>query len=136
MASYNLIVLMGNLTKDIQLSYTPNQVEMANFGIAVNKKYKTANGEQKESVLFIDCVAFKKNAINLNKYVFKGSPILITGELQLDMWEKDGQKYSKHKVMVHSFQLLPTGQPKEQEPQQQARAEPAKQTDGEDDTPW
>ena len=106
MANYNLIVLMGNITKDIELSYTPNQVEVANFGIAVNKKF-TVNGEKRESVLFVDCVAFKKNAINLNKYVSKGDPLFITGELQLDTWTtNEGQKRSKHKILVNSFQFI------------------------------
>lgn len=107
MASYNLIVLMGNLTRDVKLSYTPNQVEVADFGIAVNKKFKSSNGEQKESVLFIDCVAFKKNAVNLNKFVSKGDPIFLTGELQHDTWKaKDGTKRSKHRVIVEKFQFL------------------------------
>ena len=118
MISYNLVVLVGNLTRQVELSYTPNQVEIATFGIAVNKKFTTKTGEKKESVLFIDCVAFAKNAVNLNKFTAKGDPILISGELQLDTWEKDGQRRSKHKILVQNFQFMgkpqePTAKPKE-----------------------
>ncbi|KKN73493.1 hypothetical protein LCGC14_0400690 [marine sediment metagenome] len=99
--NYNLIVLGGNITRDIELSYTPNQVAVANFGIAVNKKYKG-----KESVVFIDCVAFSGRAETLHKYLSKGDPLFITGELTLDQWEKDGVKHSRHKVLVQSFQFI------------------------------
>jgi len=117
--NYNLLVLGGNITREVKLSYTPSQVEIADFGIAVNKKYITKSGEQRESVLYIDCVAFKNNAVNLNKYVSNGSPILLTGELQFDTWEKDGQRKSKHKMLVQSFQFLatkPKAEPKNEQP--------------------
>ena len=113
MSSYNLVVLMGNLTRDIELSYTTNQVAVAQTGIAVNKKYK-----DKETVLFVDLVCFGKQAETLNKYTSKGSPLLISGELTLDQWEaKDGTKRSKHKVIVQSFQFLGDGQKKESQPE-------------------
>jgi len=109
MASYNYIALMGNITRDITLSYTPNQVEVAEFGMAVNKKYK-----DKETVCFIDCVAFKNNAVNLNKYCKKGDPLFISGELQLDTWQdKEGGNRSKHKILVNSFQFLLSGEKKQ-----------------------
>lgn len=97
----NMIILAGRLTRDIQLSFTPNQVEVAEFGMAINKKYK-----DKETVCFVDCVAFQKNAVNINKYLKKGDALFVSGELQLDTWEKDGQKRSKHKVLVQSFEFV------------------------------
>lgn len=123
MPAFNLVILVGNLTRAVELSYTPAQVEVATFGLAVNKKYTTKAGEKKDSVLFIDCVCFGKNAINLNKYTSKGSPILISGELQLDSWEKDGQKYSKHKVLVQSFQFLGSPKQSEQPKSEQSKTE-------------
>jgi len=116
MASYNYVVLVGNVTRNIELSYTTGQTAVASFGIAVNKKYKSKSGEKMESVLFIDCVAFGKTAETLNKYVSKGNPILISGELQLDSWTtQEGQKRSKHKVLVQNFQFLPTGEKREEQ---------------------
>ena len=110
MANFNKIMLIGNLTRDTVLSYLPSQTAVVDFGMAVNKKYTTVYEEKRKSVLFIDCIAFKKNAINLNKYVKKGSPLFVTGELQLDQWEKDGVKHSRHKVLVQHFQFLGTAQ--------------------------
>ena len=120
--NYNYVALGGNITKDIQLSYTPNQVAVANFGIAVNKKYK-----DKESVLFIETVAFGKTAENLNKYLKKGDPLFISGELQLDQWEKDGQKHSKHKVLVQSFQFISQGEKTERPPANKPEPEQEKE---------
>ena len=103
--NFNQITLAGRLTRDIQLSYTPSQTAVADFGMAVNKKYK-----DKETTLFVDCVAFGKSAENLNKYVGKGDSLLISGELQFESWTaQDGTKRSKHKIMVQSFQFVPTG---------------------------
>ena len=121
MASYNYIILIGNLTKDIEISYTPSQVAVGSFGIAVNKKFTSASGEKKESVLFIDCVVFKEQAVTLSKYVKKGSPLMVTGELQLDTWQdKQGNNRSKHKILVNSFQFLSSGEKKESQPNTEA----------------
>lgn len=98
----NILVLKGNITKDIELSYLPSQVEVAKFGLAVNKKYK-----DKDKTLFIDCVAFKETAKNINKYFHKGSSILVSGELVFEQWDsKDGQKRSKHTMTVERFDFL------------------------------
>lgn len=112
--NYNLLILAGNLTRDPELKYTPSQVAVVDFGIAVNKKWTGKGGEKKETTLFIDCVAFKGTAETINKYLSKGDPILLSGELQFDSWEKDGQKRSKHKIMVNSFQFV--GEAKTNEP--------------------
>lgn len=104
--NWNSIQLGGNVTRDVQLSYLPSQTAVADFGIAVNRKWTGKDGAKKEEVCFIDCVAFGKTAETINKYIEKGSPIFVSGRLQFDSWEKDGQKRSKHKVVVESFQFL------------------------------
>ena len=107
MASYNKILLIGNLTRDVELSYLPSQMPVAAFGLAVNKKYTTAEGVKKERVCFVDCNAFSKTAETLVKYLSKGDPLFIEGELVLDTWTaQDGTKRSKHKVTVQGFQFL------------------------------
>ena len=105
--NYNKIVLGGNLTRDPSLSYTPNQTAVVDFGMAVNRKWKSKGGEEKSEVCFVDCVAFGKTAENINKYVNKGDPFFVEGRLTFDSWTaQDGTKRSKHKVMVESFQFM------------------------------
>ncbi|MDR2870856.1 MAG: single-stranded DNA-binding protein [Deferribacteraceae bacterium] len=102
MASFNKVVLLGNLTRDPELRYTQgNDLPVARSGLAVNSKYKN-----KEEVMFIDFVVFGKLAEVLNSYATKGSPLLIEGRLQLNTWEKDGQRHSRHEIIVESFQLI------------------------------
>ena len=112
--NWNHLELAGRITRDITLGYTPSQMEVAEFGIAVNKKYK-----DKKSVLFIDVTAFGKNAVNISKFLSKGDPIFAVGELKLDTWEAvDGSRRSKHKMTLHRFQFLskaPTGDPQASE---------------------
>jgi single-strand DNA-binding protein len=107
-SSYNRIILMGNLTRDPQLRYLPNQTAVVDIGLAVNDRYKTASGEQREEVMFIDCTAFGKQAEIINQYCQKGRPLLVEGRLKLDTWDDKttGQKRSKHKVTIDNFQLL------------------------------
>jgi len=113
----NMVILAGNLTRDIELSYTPSQVAVASFGIAVNKKYK-----DKETTLFVDVVAFSKTAEAMSKYLKKGDPIFIQGELQFDSWTtNEGQKRSKHKVLVNSFQFIGGRKAAAQEPDEPQR---------------
>jgi len=110
MASLNKILLMGNLTRDPQLSYTPNQTAVVDFGIAVNRRWKDQSGNDKEDVCFVDCRAFGKTAETINKYLVKGRPVFIEGRLTLDSWTaQDGSKRSKHRVTVENFQFLPSG---------------------------
>ena len=107
MANYNKVILVGNLTRDPQMSYLPSQTPVVELGLAVNRKYKRQDGQQGEETCFIDCRAFGRTAEVLNQYVRKGQPILIEGRLQFDSWEgKDGQKRSKHRVFVENFQFL------------------------------
>lgn len=107
MPNYNKVLLMGNLTRDPQLSYLPTQTAVVEFGLAVNRKWKSKSGENKDETCFIDCKAFAKTAENINKYFRKGSPVFIEGRLVFESWTtQDGAKRSKHKVVVESFQFL------------------------------
>ena len=99
----NKVMLMGNLTRDPELSYTPNQTSVVDFGIAINRKYK-----DKEEVCFVDCTAFGRTGENINKYFNKGKPIWLEGRLHQERWDaQDGSKRSKLKVIVESFTFLP-----------------------------
>jgi single-strand DNA-binding protein len=110
MANFNKVILMGNLTRDPQLSYLPSQTAVVDFGIATNRKWTGQDGQQREEVCFVDCRAFGKPAETINKYCKKGKPLLVEGRLTLDQWTaQDGQKRSKHRVTVESFQFLPIG---------------------------
>src|ERR1700733_1339556 len=107
MASFNKVLLMGNLTRDPQLKYLPNtQTAVAEFGVACNRKYRTAQGEDREEVTFVDIAAFGKTGELINQYFTKGKPIFIEGRLKLDQWEKDGQKRSKLSVICENFQFI------------------------------
>jgi len=111
MASYNKVLLLGNLTRDPTLSFTPSQTAVADFGIATNRKWTSQAGEKREEVCFVDCRAFGKLAENINKFFTKGKPIFLEGRLTFDSWTaQDGTKHSKHRVTVESFQFLPGGQ--------------------------
>ena len=115
----NKIFLIGNLTRDPQLSYTPNQTPVVDFGMAVNRKWKGKDGQEKEDVCFVDCRMFGKRAETINKYMSKGKPLLVEGRLSYDQWEaQDGTKRSKHRVTVENIQFMPDGQ--RQQGQQQA----------------
>ncbi len=107
MANYNKVILVGNLTRDPQLSYLPNQTPVVEIGLAVNRRWRGQDGQQKEDTCFIDCRAYGKPAETLNQYMSKGRPLLVEGRLQLDRWEgKDGTKHSKHRVIIENFQFL------------------------------
>ena len=99
---------MGNLTRDPQLRYLPNQTAVVDFGLACNRRWKGANGEDREEVLFVDCSAFARQAEVINEYCRKGRPLFVEGRLKLDQWEdkQGGGKRSKLSVVVENFQLL------------------------------
>ncbi|MBM4025455.1 MAG: single-stranded DNA-binding protein [Planctomycetes bacterium] len=108
MASYNKVLLMGNLTRDPQLSYTPNQTAVVDFGVATNRRWTGQDGSQREETCFVDCRAFGRTAENINKFFSKGKPILIEGRLTFESWTaQDGSKKSKHRITVESFHFLP-----------------------------
>lgn len=108
MASFNKVILLGNLTRDPEIKYTPKGTAVARFGLAVNRKWKNDAGEEKEEVTFIDADAFGKQAETLGQYLKKGSPLFIEGRLKLDQWDdkQTGQKVSKLRVVLESFQFI------------------------------
>lgn len=107
MSSYNRIILVGNLTRDPQLSYTPNNVAVCKFGLATNRRRKDADGNMREEVCYVDCTVFARGAETFNQYMAKGRSILIEGRLQFQQWTNpEGQKRSKHEVIVENFQFL------------------------------
>jgi single-strand DNA-binding protein len=107
MASYNKVILMGNITRDPQLSYLPSQTPVVEFAIATNRRYKKQDGSQGEDVCFTDCQMFGKRAEVVNKYFKKGDPIFVEGRLKFDSWQaQDGSKRSKLRVFVENFEFV------------------------------
>jgi single-strand DNA-binding protein len=112
MANFNKVLLMGNLTRDPQLSYTPSQTAVVDFGLAVNRRWTAKDGQDRSEVCFVDCRAFGRQAENINKYLNKGRAIFVEGRLTFDSWTaQDGSKRSKHRVTVENFQFLPAAAP-------------------------
>jgi single-strand DNA-binding protein len=108
MPNLNKVMLMGNLTRDPEIKYTPKGTAIANFGIAVNRTYTPEGGEKREEVTFIDLEAFGRTAEIIGEYFKKGRPIFIEGRLKLDQWDDKttGKKMSKLRVVVDSFEFL------------------------------
>ena len=109
MGNYNKVLLMGNITRDIELRHLPtSNTAVAKIGIAVNRKWRDAAGELKEEVTFVDCEAFGKTAENISKFFSKGKPIFLEGRLKLDTWKDktDGSNRSKLKVVVDTFEFV------------------------------
>jgi len=107
MASYNKVIMMGNLTRDPQLTYLPSQTPVVEFGLAATHKFKGSDGQMKEDTCFVDCRMYGSRAEVISKYCQKGKPLLIEGRLQLDRWEaQDGSKRSKHRVFVENFTFV------------------------------
>lgn len=109
MASFNRIILLGNLTRDPQLRYLPSQTPVVDFGLACNRRFKDSQGQDREEAMFIDCSAFGKQAEIINQYCRKGNLLMVEGRIKLDVWEdkQGGGKRSKHTVAVENFQLMP-----------------------------
>ena len=107
MPSFNRVLLMGNLTRDVQLKQLPSQTQVAEFGLAMNRKFKTQQGEDRVDTVFVDCEAWGKTGENIAKYCRKGRPLFIEGRLKFDAWEdKQGGKHSKLSVVVENFQFV------------------------------
>ncbi|MEJ2700874.1 MAG: single-stranded DNA-binding protein [Sedimentisphaerales bacterium] len=110
MANYNKVLLMGNLTRDPQLSYTPNQTAVVDFGMAVNRRWTGQDGSQRDETCFVDCRMFGRRAEVINKYCRKGNPLFVEGRLTFDSWEaQDGSKRSKLRVTVENFEFVGGG---------------------------
>ena len=108
MANFNKVLLMGNLTRDPEVRYTPKGTAIATLGLAVNRTWSTETGEKKEEVTFVDVDVWGRQAETIGQYMSKGRPIFIEGRLKLDQWDdkETGQKRSKLKVVCENFQFL------------------------------
>ncbi len=106
--SVNKVFLMGNLTRDIELKHTPSDQSVATIGIAVNRTFKTRDGESREETTFVDCEAWGRTAEVMSQYLRKGRPVFIEGRLKLDQWDdkETGNKRSKLKVVIDNFQFV------------------------------
>lgn len=111
MASFNKVILAGNLTREPELRYTPKGQAVARIGIAVNRRWKTETGETREEVTFVDVDVWGRQAEVISQYFKKGTPILVEGRLKLDTWEDKNthQKQSKLRVVLESFSFLESG---------------------------
>jgi len=109
-AGFNKVILMGNLTRNPELRYTPNGTPVASFGLAVSRRFKQGE-DLKEEVCFVDIVVFGKQAEHCGQYLSKGNGAIIEGRLQQRRWEtEDGQKRSKHEVVAQSVTFMPKRQ--------------------------
>ena len=155
---FNKVILVGNLTRDIELRYSQAGMAIANTAIATTRKF-TSNGEKKEEVCFVDITFFARSAEVANQYLRRGSKILVEGRLNFDQWmDHNGQKKSKHSVVVETMQMLdskgdnienqeygPNGTPlpksdgqqqqSYQSPAQQSYQQPSQQMPKSDDVP-
>ena len=108
MASFNKVILAGNLTRDPELRYTPKGMAVVKLGLAVNRTWKSESGETKEEVTFVDVDVWGRQAEVIAQYMRKGRPLLVEGRLRLDTWEDKNthQKQSKLKVVLESFSFI------------------------------
>jgi single-strand DNA-binding protein len=105
--NFNKVLLLGNLTRDVELRHTSGNQAVANIGIAVNRRWRTPEGETREETTFVDCEAWGRTAETMSRYLAKGRPVFIEGRLRLDQWEdKEGGKRSKLKVVIENFQFV------------------------------
>ena len=105
-ASFNRVILIGNLTRDVELKYTGSQLAVTDIGLAVNDKRKNQQGEWIDEVTFVDITLWGRTAEIAAEYLTKGSPVFIEGRLKLDSWEKDGKKNYKLRVVGERLQLI------------------------------
>jgi len=104
---FNKVIIVGNLTRDIELKYAPSGTAIGSTGIASTRKFKGGDGQMKEEVLFVDITAFGRTAEVMNQYLRKGSKILVEGRLKLDSWtDQNGGKRSKHSVTIENMTML------------------------------
>ncbi|MGB9689181.1 single-stranded DNA-binding protein [Thermogutta sp.] len=106
MASFNRVILVGNLTRDPEVRYTPSGTAVCDIGIAVNERRKSASGEWVDEVVYVDVTLWGRTAEVAGEYLTKGAPVLIEGRLRLDTWEKEGEKRSKLRVVAERMQML------------------------------
>jgi single-strand DNA-binding protein len=106
MASFNRVILLGNLTRDVEVRYLQSGTAVADVGMAVNDRRKGQNGEWIEETTFVDVTLWGRTAEVAGEYLSKGSPLLVEGRLKYDTWEKDGQKRSKLSVVCERMQMV------------------------------
>lgn len=136
MANFNKVLLIGNLTKDPELRYTPQGTAVVNLRLAINRRFKDRNQELKEETCFITAVAWDKQAETCNQYLHKGSPVLIEGRLQSRSWEDNaGQKRNVIEVRAERIQFLGSP-PKGAAPQPQPLAVESSQAEPSTETAW
>ena len=138
MASVNKVIIVGNMTKEPEMTFTPGGVAVTKFSLAVNESW-TSNGEKKEHVEFFNCEAWNKAAEAINQYVTKGQPLYVEGKLRTETWDDrdTGAKKSRVKVVVSEFQFL-ASKPRDEDntPAQRPAANARKQVIEEDDLPF
>ena len=139
MSDMNLVVISGRLCDNPQLSYLPSQTPVVDFRFASNRKWKDGDGNPKESVCFISCRCFDKQAETINKFLRKGNPLIIQGRLDLEQWTTaDNQKRSKHRIFIKEFTFMGQGEKKEPQPKphplDDTEAKHAPEAEGHDDT--
>ena len=108
MASFNKVILIGNLTRDPEVKSLPKGTAVCNISMAVNRRWKNEAGEEKEEVYFADCKAFGRQAETIGQYVKKGHPLMVEGRLTREEWDdkKTGEKKSATRIMIETFQFL------------------------------
>jgi single-strand DNA-binding protein len=106
MASFNKVILLGNLTRDPEHRVTASGSSICKLGVAVSRNFQTRDGEKREETTFVDVDAFGRQAEVISKYMRKGRPILVEGRLRLDQWESNGEKRSKMVVVLENFQFV------------------------------
>lgn len=106
MADFNKVMLMGNLTRDPEVRYTPSGTAVADLGLAVNRSFKGSDGQLKDETCFVRVTVWSRQAENCAQYLKKGSPVFVEGRLKYDEWEKDGQKQSRLSVVGERVQFL------------------------------
>ena len=116
MAAYNRVIIVGNITREIDLRYTQNQTAVTDIGVAINDREKNADGQWVDSPTFVDVTLWSKIAETAAQYLGKGSPILIEGRLKLDTWQDNGQNRSKLRIVAEKMQMLGGGKGNKQAP--------------------
>jgi single-strand DNA-binding protein len=143
MASYNKVILAGHLTRDVEVRFLPSGSAVGDFTLAVNRKWRTEAGDEREEVSFINCVAFGKRAETIAEYVKKGAMLLVDGRLKQETWEdkESGKKRSAIKVMVESFTFIGAkrsddGARRQQQPKATDESAPQPDPEPEDNVPF
>jgi len=136
MLSFNKVILLGNLTRDPEVRYLPSGTAVANFAIAVNRRYKQGE-ETKDEVSYIDIVVFGKSAENCGQYLNKGDGVLVDGRLQQRRWEtEDGQKRSKVEVVAQTVNFMPKRSGQAPRSSGDSQAEPMPEPQGDEEIPF